>query len=154
MGVSVGTAGGRGVTVALGVGVSVGVGVKTGVGVSVGVGVTVGVWVLVGIGVLVGVGVWVDVWVGVGVFEGVGVAVSTKGNTATAPTAPSSLIFCIGLRLSPGRAPSSAKVEAKALIIKDGAIMPHSQTRAIQIASSLSLAPNDRLANQTEILLR
>ena len=155
MGVRVGagvSVGGAGVLVKERVGVSVGVGVKIGVGVSVGVGVRVGVGVLVGIGVLVGVGVWVGVWVGVGVLVGVCVAVSTKGSTATAPLAPSSLICCNALRSSPGKAPSSLKVEARALIRKDGSIMPHSQIMAIQIASRRNFAPNERLANQTERL--
>jgi hypothetical protein len=103
-------------------------------------------------GVLVGVGVSVGVWVGVGVFVGVAVAVSTNGKTATAPTAPSSLICCSALRSSPGKAPSSAKVAARALIISDGTIMPQSQIMAIKIANRRNLAPSVRLANQTDRL--
>jgi hypothetical protein len=148
-GVSVG---GRVATGAARVGVSVGVGVKTGVGVSVGIGVEVGVAVWVGIEVEVGVAVWVGVALGVGVSVGIGVAVSTKGNIAIAPRAPWSRICWRGLRRSPGRAPSSLKVEAKALIMREGSMIPHNQTMAIQKASSLNFAPRVRLANQTERL--
>ena len=89
---------------------------------------------------------------GVGVSVGVDVAVSTKGKTPTAPTAPSSLICSIGLRVSPGSAPSSAKVAARALIINDGIIMPHSQMMKIDMANNLNLAPRVRLANHTDRL--
>ena len=154
VGVSVGGDGTAVLRIGVGLGVSVGVGVNTGVGVSVGVGVNVGVGVWVGIGVSVGVGVFVGVIVGVGVLVGVGVAVSTNGSTAAAPTAPSSRICCKGLRGSPGSAPSSEKVEARAFMMSDGTIIPHSHTSAIAMASRRSFAPKVRLANQIDRLLR
>ena len=152
VGVSIGAAGTI-TRVKAGVGVEVSVGVKIGVGVSVGVGVVVGVWVKVGIGVSVGVAEAVGVVVGVEVSVGVAVAVSTKGNIATAPTAPSSLTWLTILRSSPGVAPLSSKVAARELIIKDGAIMPHNQIITRITNNRRSLAARLRLANQTAKLL-
>jgi hypothetical protein len=58
------------------------------------------------------------------------------------------------LRLSPGKAPLSSKLAARAWIIHEGAIMPHSQMIISKKANSRNLAPRLRLANQTEKLLR
>ena len=76
--------------------------------------------------------------------------ISAKPHANTAQAANEVIVW----RLSPDdfKAPSSLKVEARALIMREGSMIPHNQTMAIQKASNLNLAPRVRLANQTEIL--